>query len=62
MPVTDLELSVRSRKCLQMLGVKTIGELVTHSEPELLATQNFGQTSLDEIKERLAKIGVAFRA
>lgn len=61
MPVTDLELSVRSRKCLQMLGVKTIGELITHSEPELLATQNFGQTSLDEIKERLLKLGVSFR-
>jgi len=60
-PVADLELSVRSRKCLQRLGVSTIGELVVKSEAELLAIKNFGQTSLNEIKRRLADLGLTLR-
>ncbi|MCO6437827.1 MAG: tetratricopeptide repeat protein [Phycisphaerae bacterium] len=60
-PVTDLELSVRSRKCLQWLGVNTLGELVTHSEAELMAIKNFGQTSLNEIRNQLAQHGLSFR-
>lgn len=61
LPVTDLELSVRSRKCLQWLGVRTLGELVTRSEVELMAIKNFGQTSLSEIKRQLARFGLSFR-
>jgi DNA-directed RNA polymerase subunit alpha len=49
-PISDLELSVRSRKCLQRLGISTLGELVIRSESELLTTKNFGMTSLTEIK------------
>lgn len=60
-PVSDMELSVRSRKCLQWLGVSTLGELVTHSEAELMAIKNFGQTSLNEIKTQLAQFGLTFR-
>lgn len=59
-PISELQLSVRSRKCLQMLGVQTIGELSVYSESKLLATQNFGQTSLDEIKIQLGKFGISF--
>ena len=53
-PVTDFELSVRSRNCLQKMGVMTLGDLCRCTEPELLASKNFGETSLVEIKEMLA--------
>ncbi|MCH7595189.1 MAG: tetratricopeptide repeat protein [Planctomycetes bacterium] len=61
-PIGDLELSVRSRKCLQRLGVITLGELAIRSEAELLAIKNFGQTSLNEIKQQLATFGIMLRA
>lgn len=60
-PVAELELSVRSRKCLQRLGIATLGELIQRSEPELLAIKNFGQTSLVEIKRQLAIFGLTLR-
>jgi DNA-directed RNA polymerase subunit alpha len=59
--VAELELSVRSRKCLMRLGVNTIGELLSRSEPELLAIKNFGQTSLSEIKRRLNDMGLTLK-
>lgn len=61
-PVTSLELSVRSRKCLQRLGVITLGELIQHSEAELTMVKNFGQTSLNEIKRQLEAHGLSFKA
>jgi len=60
--VSELELSVRSRKCLQILGITTVGELAMRSESELLGTQNFGQTSLHEIQRQLAIYGLSLRA
>ena len=60
-PVSELELSVRSRKCLQRLNINTIGELAIRTEAELLGTKNFGQTSLVEIKQRLTENGLALR-
>lgn len=60
-PVADLLPSVRARKCLNRLGVGTIGELTTYSADELLGCRNFGQTSLDEIREKLKAIGLALR-
>jgi len=60
-PISDLELSVRSRKCLQRLGISTLGELAMRSESELLTTKNFGQTSLTEIKRQLALHGLSLR-
>ncbi|MGD8453499.1 MAG: DNA-directed RNA polymerase subunit alpha C-terminal domain-containing protein [Phycisphaerae bacterium] len=53
-PVSELELSVRSRRCLQRLAVSTLGELCQLSEADLLAARNFGVTSLNEVKARLA--------
>lgn len=61
-PISDLELSVRSRKCLQRLGISTLGELAMRSESELLTTKNFGQTSLSEIKRQLSLHGLGLRA
>jgi DNA-directed RNA polymerase subunit alpha len=59
--VAELELSVRSRKCLQRLGISSLAELVQRSEPELMAIKNFGQTSLVEIKRRLGELGLSLR-
>ncbi|MGB0715169.1 MAG: DNA-directed RNA polymerase subunit alpha C-terminal domain-containing protein [Phycisphaerae bacterium] len=59
--VSTLELSVRSRKCLQRLGISTLGELTQRTEAELTATRNFGETSLNEIKRAMASYGVSFR-
>lgn len=57
-PVTDFELSVRSRNCLQKMGLMTLGDLARTTEQELLASKNFGETSLVEIKEMLASKGL----
>jgi len=59
--VGDLELSVRSRKALQRLNINTIGELASRTEAELLGCKNFGQTSLNEIKQQLASFGMGLR-
>ncbi|MDP7378943.1 MAG: DNA-directed RNA polymerase subunit alpha C-terminal domain-containing protein, partial [Pirellulaceae bacterium] len=56
-PVTDFELSVRSRNCLQKMNIRTIGDLTHVSEAELLASKNFGETSLIEIREMLSTKG-----
>lgn len=60
--VSELELSVRSRKCLQRLGITTLAELVGRTEPELMTAKNFGQTSLAEIKSQLTRLGLALRS
>jgi DNA-directed RNA polymerase subunit alpha len=57
--VDELELSVRSYNCLKNANIKTIGDLVTKSEAEMLKTKNFGRKSLNEIKDILAEMGLA---
>lgn len=59
---STLQLSVRSRKCLQTLGVVTVGDLVAKTEAELLSSRNFGQTSLTEIKAQLVELGLSLRS
>lgn len=58
-PVTDFELSVRSRNCLQKMNIHTLGDLARVSEQELLASKNFGETSLVEIREMLVSRGLS---
>jgi DNA-directed RNA polymerase subunit alpha len=53
-PVTDFELSVRSRNCLKKMNIRTLGDLIRHTEQELLSYKNFGETSLQEIKDMLS--------
>lgn len=60
-PVTDLNLSVRARKCLTRLGITTIGELISKSADDLLGVRNFGVTSLNEIRSRLNDAGMSLR-
>jgi DNA-directed RNA polymerase subunit alpha len=58
-PVSDFELSVRSRNCLSRMGVDTIGDLARSTEQELLGSKNFGETSLIEIRDMLHSKGLA---
>src|SRR4051812_7484678 len=57
-PITDFELSVRSRNCLKKMNLRTLGDLLRTTEAELLGYKNFGETSLNEIKALLAQKGL----
>jgi DNA-directed RNA polymerase subunit alpha len=59
--VADMELSVRSRKALQRLNINSLGELAMRTEDELLGCKNFGLTSLNEIKQQMATLGLSLR-
>jgi DNA-directed RNA polymerase subunit alpha len=58
-PLSIMDLSVRSANCLLSAGLKTIGDLVTKHEEEILSYKNFGKRSLTEIKEKLAELGLS---
>jgi len=58
--VDELELSVRSANCLKNENIYFIGELLQRSEYEMLLMPNFGRKSLNEIKEVLSTMGLAF--
>ena len=57
-PVTDFELSVRSRNCLRKMNIRTLGDLTRTTELALLSSKNFGETSLAEIKEMMQAKGL----
>ena len=61
-PIDEMELSVRSLKCARTLGIETLGDLIQKSEKDLLACPNFGQTSLNEVKQKLAGYGLALKS
>jgi len=58
LPISELELSVRSSNCLREAGIKIIADLVRKSEDEMLGFKNFGKKSLTEIKELLMGMGL----
>ncbi len=60
-PITAIELTIRARKAIQLLEVRTLGELACRTEAELMGIKNFGMTSLDEIKAQLVLHGLALR-
>lgn len=60
-PISELDLSVRSRRIVDLLKIRTIGDLAQKTEAELLACPNFGQTSLNEIKTKLDEFGLSLR-
>jgi len=60
-PIAELDLSVRSRRIVDLLKLRTIGDLSSKTEAELLACPNFGQTSLNEIKTKLDEFGLSLR-
>ncbi|MCK4628389.1 MAG: tetratricopeptide repeat protein [Sedimentisphaerales bacterium] len=57
-PMSDFELSVRSRNCLRKMNIRSLGDLLRVTETELLAYKNFGETSLQEIKAVLNAKGL----
>ncbi len=61
MNIDELNLSVRSRKCLDRLNIRTIGELTIKTEAELLGCKNFGMTSLNEVNEKLTEKSLTLR-
>ena len=61
-PVDDLQLSVRARKCIQKLNIRTIGDMTRTTDAELLGCKNFGVTSLNEINKALAAVGLSLRS
>jgi len=58
LPISELELSVRSSNCLREAGIKIIADLVRKNEEEMLNFKNFGKKSLTEIQELLVGMGV----
>jgi DNA-directed RNA polymerase subunit alpha len=58
LPISELELSVRSSNCLREAGIKVIADLVKRAEDEMLGFKNFGKKSLTEIKELLMGMGL----
>lgn len=59
MPVSELELSVRSANCLEKAKIKTLGDLVQKTESEMLKYRNFGKKSLTEIISVLESMGLS---
>jgi DNA-directed RNA polymerase subunit alpha len=58
--IEDLDLGVRSYNCLKRTGITKVGEILERlerSDEEILSIRNFGQKSLDELKEKLAAKG-----
>lgn len=60
--IADMDFSVRSQKCMRSVGVETLGDLVECAESELLQCQNFGQTSLDEVRGKLKELGLEMKS
>ena len=58
-PISELELSVRSSNCLREARIKTIGDLVRKSELDMLQYRNFGKKSLAEIKKTIVDMGLS---
>ncbi|MDP8218523.1 MAG: DNA-directed RNA polymerase subunit alpha [Candidatus Theseobacter exili] len=59
MSIEEIELSVRASNCIRSANIKTIGELVQKSEPEMLKYRNFGKKSLNEIKKIILDMGLS---
>jgi len=60
-PVSDLNLSVRSRKCLARLGIGTVGDLCSRTADDMMSVRNFGVTSMNEIRAVLGENGLKLR-
>ena len=56
--VSDLKLSVRATNCLESENIRTVRDLVTRNEDQLLEVRNFGQTTLVEVRDKLTELGL----
>jgi DNA-directed RNA polymerase subunit alpha len=58
MSLAELDLSVRATNCLESEGITTVRDLVSRTETQLLEVRNFGETTLQEVREKLADHGL----
>ena len=61
MTIEELELSVRSYNCLKRAAINTVEELTGKTEEEMMKVRNLGKKSLDEVKAKLAELGLSLR-
>ncbi|MDQ1724100.1 MAG: DNA-directed polymerase subunit alpha [Frankiaceae bacterium] len=61
LPIEELDLTVRSYNCLKREGIHSVGELVSRSEADLMDIRNFGSKSIDEVKGKLAAMGLSMK-
>jgi DNA-directed RNA polymerase subunit alpha len=61
MTIEELDLSVRSYNCLKRAGINTVAELCAKSDEEMIKVRNLGKKSLEEVKQKLAAIGLSLR-
>jgi DNA-directed RNA polymerase subunit alpha len=59
--VDDLDFSVRTMNCLRREGIAAVGQLIERSDADLMAVRNFGRKSLQEVKDKLATLGLSLR-
>ncbi|MEW6189828.1 MAG: DNA-directed RNA polymerase subunit alpha [Actinomycetota bacterium] len=60
-PIEDLDLSVRSYNCLKKQGIHTLEHLIQCTEEDLLNIRNFGAKSIEEVKDKLAKLNLSLK-
>lgn len=61
MTIEELDLSVRSYNCLKRAGINTVQELADKSEDDMMKVRNLGRKSLEEVKVKLADLGLSLR-
>jgi DNA-directed RNA polymerase subunit alpha len=61
MTIEELDLSVRSYNCLKRAGINTVQELTDKSEADMMRVRNLGRKSLEEVKNKLAELGLSLR-
>jgi DNA-directed RNA polymerase subunit alpha len=58
MSLAEMKLSVRATNCLDSENINTVRDLVSHTEDQLLEVRNFGETTLNEVKQKLTELGL----
>ncbi len=59
--IEELELSVRAYNCLKRENIDTVDKLLNYREEDLLKIRNFGQKSIQEVKNKVKELGLSFR-
>ena len=58
MSLAELKLSVRAMNCLESENINTVRDLVQRTEDQLLEVRNFGETTLNEVRDKLTELGL----
>ena len=62
MTIEELEFTQRPLNCLKRAGINTVEELIKQSPEDMMKVRNFGKKSLDEVKEKLAELGLSMKS